>query len=208
VIRGAGDRAFSAGADISEFEAATSLVEARSSRRPPSWNDVIAASPKPTIAAIQGYCLGGGLELALACDVRIAADDAVFGLPEVKLAIIPGAGGTQRLPRVVGLGHALKFILSGERMDAEEAFRIGLVNELVTHESLLDRVIEWAEGLSSCGPIALQYAKESVRRGVEMSVDDGLRLEAELATLLTNTADRLEGAAAFRERRPPVYRGE
>jgi enoyl-CoA hydratase/carnithine racemase len=102
----------------------------------------------------------------------------------------------------------LKFILSGERMDAEEAFRIGLVNELVTHESLLDRVIEWAEGLSSCGPIALQYAKESVRRGVEMSVDDGLRLEAELATLLTNTADRLEGAAAFRERRPPVYRGE
>jgi enoyl-CoA hydratase/carnithine racemase len=208
VIGGAGDRAFSAGADISEFEAATSLVEARATRQPPNWNDVIAASPKPTVAAIQGYCLGGGLELALACDVRIAADDAVFGLPEVQLAIIPGAGGTQRLPRIVGLGHALKLILSGERIDAKEAFRIGLVNELVPRDSLLDHVTKWAEGLSRCGPIALQYAKESARRGIEMSIDDGLRLEAELATLLTNTADRLEGAAAFRERRPPAYRGE
>jgi enoyl-CoA hydratase/carnithine racemase len=208
VIRGAGTRAFCAGADVKEFKAADSLNAARVLRDPPGWNDLIAACRKPTIAAVQGVCLGGGLEMALACDMRIASAEAVFGLPEVRLAIIPGAGGTQRLPRVVGMGHALRLILTGDRVDADEALRIGLVSEIVPHEELVQRAVELARTISEGGPLAIGYAKEAVRRGFDMSIADGLRLEADLATLLTNTADRLEGAAAFRERRKPVYRGE
>jgi enoyl-CoA hydratase/carnithine racemase len=208
VIRGAGDRAFCAGADVKEFKAAASLNAEREGRQPPRWNDLIAASRKPTIAAIQGVCLGGGLEMALACDLRIASREAIFGLPEVRLALIPGAGGTQRLPRVVGLGHAMRLILTGDRIDADEALRIGLVSEVVPWEELGQRGVQLAQRIVEGGPIAIAYAKEAVRRGIEMPISDGLRLEADLATLLTNTADRLEGAAAFRERRKPVYRGE
>jgi enoyl-CoA hydratase/carnithine racemase len=208
IFRGAGDRAFCAGADIKEFKAAYSLPEARKLREPPSWNDLIAASSKPTIAAIQGVCLGGGLEIALACDIRIAAPAAVFGLPEVRLAIIPGAGGTQRLPRVVGLGHAMRMILTGDHVSADEAWRIGLVTEIVPADGLLERALAIADRIATAGPLAIAYAKESIRRGTEMPIADGLRLEADLATFLTNTADRIEGATAFRERRPPVYRGE
>jgi enoyl-CoA hydratase len=208
VIRGAGDRAFCAGADIKEFRAADSLNAAREAREPPGWNDLIAACRKPTIAAIQGVCLGGGLEMALACDLRIASQEAIFGLPEVRLGIIPGAGGTQRLPRVVGMGHAMRLILTGDRIDADEAWRIGLVSELVRREDLIRRGVELAQRTAEGGPLAIAYAKEAVRRGIDMAIADGLRLEADLATLLTNTADRLEGAAAFRERRKPVYQGE
>jgi enoyl-CoA hydratase len=207
VIRGAGDKAFCAGADVKEFKAAESLHAARMLREPPGWNDVIAACHKPTIAAIQGFCLGGGLELALACDIRISSADATFGLPEVRLAIIPGAGGTQRLPRVVGVGHAMRLILTGDRIGADEAHRIGLISEIVAKENLLQVASELARRISDGGPIAIAYAKESIRRGIEMPIADGLRLEADLATLLTNTADRLEGAAAFRERRKPLYTG-
>lgn len=208
VIRGAGDKAFCAGADVKEFKAAESLNAARLQREPPGWNDVIAACRKPTIAAIKGFCLGGGLELALACDIRIASPEAIFGLPESRLAIIPGAGGTQRLPRVVGVGHAMRLILTGERIDAQEAHRIGLVSEIVPEDELVTSAVELARRISEGGPLALAYAKEAIRRGVELPIADGLRLEADLATLLTNTADRLEGAAAFRERRRPSYRGE
>jgi enoyl-CoA hydratase/carnithine racemase len=207
VIRGAGERAFSAGADIKEFQAADSLHAARRLREPPGWNDLIAGCRKPTIAAVQGVCLGGGLEIALACDIRIASPEAVFGLPEVRLAIIPGAGGTQRLPRVVGLGHALRMILTGDQIDADEAWRIGLISEIVSREELIEHALALAGRISTAGPLAIGSAKEAVRRGTEMPIADGLRLEADLATMLTNTDDRLEGAAAFRERRAPVYRG-
>jgi enoyl-CoA hydratase/carnithine racemase len=207
VIRGAGERAFSAGADIKEFKAADSLPAARRLREPPGWNDLIAGCRKPTIAAVQGVCLGGGLEIALACDIRIASPEAVFGLPEVRLAIIPGAGGTQRLPRIVGTGHALRMILTGDQIDADEAWRIGLISEIVPRPELIERAMALAARISAGGPLATTWAKEAVRRGTEMPISDGLRLEADLATMLTNTDDRLEGAAAFRERRTPVYRG-
>jgi enoyl-CoA hydratase len=207
VIRGAGPRAFCAGADIKEFARPASVVGERTSRAGPIWNDLIAASSKPTIAAIHGYCLGGGLEIALACDLRVAAHTAVFGLPEVRLGIIPGAGGTQRLPRIVGIGNALRLILSGDRIDAPEALRIGLVSEVVATGELLAVATDWAERLSAGGPLAVAYAKEAVVRGMELSLHDGLRLEADLATFLTTTDDRAEGAAAFRERRAPAFRG-
>lgn len=207
VVRGAGEKAFCAGADIKEFEPPGSLVDAREERTGPKWTDALAACRKPTVAAVHGYCLGGGLEIALACDLRIAAQDAVFGLPEVRRAIIPGAGGTQRLPRVVGLGPALRMILTGEHIDAAEAARIGLVSQVVPAGALDDAVEHLADAFRRAGPRAVAYAKEAVLRGFDLPLSEGLRLEGELSTLLTTTQDRAEGAAAFRERRPPRYTG-
>jgi enoyl-CoA hydratase/carnithine racemase len=208
VLRGAGERAFSAGADVKEFAGRESLDEERRFREPPNWNDTLAAVRKPTLAAIRGFCLGGGLEIALACDIRIATDDSLFGLPEVRLAIIPGAGGTQRLPRVVGVAHALRLILTGDRIDAAEALQIGLISETGPVDGFQARVDSWIARLCAGGPLAQAYAKEAIQRGSEMSIGDGRRLEADLATLLTNTRDRLEGAAAFREHRAPNYTGQ
>lgn len=207
VIRGEGARGFCAGADISEFVPPDSLLKVRDAKQPPLWIDVLAESPKPTIAAIHGYCLGGGLELALACDVRIASDDAQFALPEVTLGIIPGAGGTQRLPRVIGVGPALELILTGRRIRAERALALGLVAEVVPSDELFGAAFELASQIAKAGPRAVSAAKEAVRRGVELSLADGLRLEADLSTLLYGTEDRIEGAAAFKERRPAQFRG-
>jgi enoyl-CoA hydratase/carnithine racemase len=207
LLRGAGDRAFCAGADVREFVPPLSLVDARRDREGPIWNDLISGARKPTVAVVHGYCLGGGLEIALACDVRVAADDAIFGLPEVQLGIIPGAGGTQRLPRLVGLGQALRLILTGQRIDAAEALRIGLVTDVVPRAELGDRGLTCARQLSGGAPRAIEYAKQAIRHGSELSLADGLRLEADLATLLMSTDDRVEGAAAFRERRPPRFTG-
>src|SRR6202034_648587 len=142
VLRGAGDRAFCTGLDVRELVPPPSLVAARQDRAGPIWNDLISAARKPTVAAVHGYCLGGGLEIALACDVRIAAQDAVFGFPEVRLGIIPGAGGTQRLPRLVGVGQALRLALSGQRVNAAEALQIGLVTETVPPEELGQRALD------------------------------------------------------------------
>jgi enoyl-CoA hydratase/carnithine racemase len=200
VVRGAGDRAFCAGADIREFEPAASLVEVRESRLPPRWNEVVESSRKPTLAAIHGYCLGGGLELALACDIRIASSDSMFAFPEVQLGIIPGAGGTQRLSRVVGLGNALDLVLTGRRIDAHDALRMGLVSEVVELGGLDDAVGRWCSMLASGGSQAIAYGKEAVRAGEDLSLEAGLRLEADLASLLTNTEERLARADAFRRR--------
>ncbi len=208
VLRGAGERAFCAGADIHEFEAVDSPVVTRAAKHAPKWIDAIAAAKKPTMASIHGYCLGGGLEMALACDLRIASDDAVFALPETRLGIIPGAGGTQRLARVVGMGNALRLILTGDRIDATTALQMGLVSAVVAPADRDGLVRQWAERCAEGAPLALAYAKEAVRRGLEMPLADGLRLEADLATLLFSTKDRSEGAAAFREHRKPVFRGE
>jgi enoyl-CoA hydratase len=208
LVAGAGERAFCAGADITEFEAPASVVAARASRQTTRFTDQIAAVSKPVIAAIHGYCLGGGLEIAMACDIRIAADDARFGLPEVTLGIIPGVGGTQRLSRLVGVGPALRMTRSGERIDAAAALAIGLVGEVVARADLEATADALAERIAGNAPRALAYAKEAILRGHELSLADGLRLESDLATLLMTTADRLEGAAAFRERRKPVYHGE
>jgi enoyl-CoA hydratase/carnithine racemase len=209
VVAGAGTRAFCAGADVREFNKPQSVVEARAERqRTGGWNDVLEAVRKPTIAAIRGYCLGGGLEIALACDVRIAAEGATLGLPEVGLGLIPGAGGTQRLQRIVGLGHALWMTLSGERITAARALEIGLVTQLVSPaETLLDSVLETAERLGCGAPLAMAYAKEAVRRGGSLPMGEGLRIEDDLATLLLGSEDRTEGVQAFREKRTPAYRG-
>lgn len=208
VIRGCGDRAFSAGADITEFVPPESLVAERQQRVRPKWNDLLVASAKPTVAAIHGYCLGGGLEMALACDIRIATDAATFALPEVHLGIVPGAGGTQRLPQIVGLGHALRLILTGERIDAQHALRIGLVSRVVATDALDEAVREETAMLLRGAPRALAYAKEAVRRGWDLPVVDGLRLEADLSSFLLSTNDRVEGAKAFKQRRKPDFTGE
>ena len=163
--------------------------------------------PQPIIAAIRGFALGGGLELALACDIRIAAEDAQLGLTEVNLAIIPGGGGTQRLPRVVGRGKALEMILTGERVPAAEALRIGLVERVVPVAELMPAALGLARTIADKAPIALRYAKEAVVSGLGMSLADGLRLENDLSTLLRTTEDRAEGARAFVEKRKPRWSG-
>jgi enoyl-CoA hydratase/carnithine racemase len=198
VFRGAGERAFCAGADIREFEPVNSVAAARATRLPPRWNEVIEISPKPTVAAIHGYCLGGGVELALACDIRIASEDAVFSFPEVQLGIIPGAGGTQRLAHVVGLGNALDLILTARRIDARAAFAMGLVTQVAEGNALEEAVQHRCELLARGGAQAVAYAKEAVRASMDLPLAAGLRLEADLAALLTNTEDRLARADAFR----------
>lgn len=200
ILRGAGDRAFCVGADIKEFASPDSLAATRHQKQDQAWIEAIAACRKPTIAAIHGYCLGGGLEIALACDIRIAARDAKFGLPETGLGIIPGAGGTQRLPRVVGLGRALAIILTGEHFPAPDALAMGLIASAVEPHELSQASRDWAAKFTGRSPVALAYAKEAARRGLEMPLADGLRLEADLSTLLQGSADRLESAAAFRRR--------
>jgi enoyl-CoA hydratase len=164
--------------------------------------------PQPIVAAIRGFALGGGLELALACDIRIAGDDAQLGLTEVNLAIIPGGGGTQRLPRLVGRGKALEMILTGARLPAAEALRIGLVERVVPAAEVLSSAQALARSLADKAPVALRYAKEAVVKGLELSLADGLRLEGDLSTLLRTTEDRVEGAKAFLEKRKPQWKGQ
>ncbi len=207
VVTGAGDRAFSAGADIREFGAPQTPTRFREQRRRVDFRQAMDRCAQPIIAAIRGYALGGGLELALACDIRIVADDAQLGLTEINLAIIPGGGGTQRLPRLVGRGKALEMILTGARIGAAEALRIGLVERVVPAGELTAHVGELARALAGKAPVALRYAKEAVVKGLELPLADGLRLENDLATLLRTTEDRIEGARAFLEKRKPRWTG-
>ena len=208
VVTGAGERAFSAGADIREFVEPQVPVRFRESRKRVDFRQAMDRCPQPIIAAIRGYALGGGLELALACDLRIAGEDAQLGLTEVNLAIIPGGGGTQRLPRLIGRGRALEMILTGARIDAREAWRIGLVERLVPAADVLAAARELARTLAEKAPVALRYAKEAVVKGLELPLADGLRLENDLATLLRTTEDRVEGAKAFLEKRKPRFTGK
>jgi enoyl-CoA hydratase/carnithine racemase len=207
VIKGAGDKAFSAGADIREFVEPLVPTQFREQRRRIDFRQVMDRCPQPIIAAIRGVALGGGLELALACDIRIAGDDAQLGLTEVNLAIIPGGGGTQRLPRLIGRGKALEMILTGARIGAAEALRLGLVERVVPAAEVLTAAQDLARELAGRAPVALRYAKEAVVKGLGMSLEDGLRLEGDLSTLLRTTEDRLEGARAFLEKRKPNWQG-
>jgi enoyl-CoA hydratase len=208
LVTGAGERAFSAGADIREFVKPLVPVEFREERRRVDFRQEMDRCPQPIVAAIRGHCFGGGLELALACDIRIAAEDAQLGLTEVNLAIIPGGGGTQRLPRVVGRGKALEMILTGARVPAAEALRIGLVERVVPVAELMPTTLALARAMADKAPIALRYAKEAVVSGLQMSLADGLRLENDLSTLLRTTEDRAEGARAFVEKRKPKWSGQ
>jgi enoyl-CoA hydratase len=208
VVTGTGERAFSAGADIREFVAPQVPVKFRDGRRRVDFRAAMDRCPQPIIAAIRGFALGGGLELALACDIRIAGEDSQLGLTEVNLAIIPGGGGTQRLPRLVGRGKALEMILTGARIDAREALRIGLVERVVPAPEVLSSAQALARALAEKAPVALRYAKEAVVKGLGLPLEDGLRLENDLATLLRTTDDRIEGAKAFLEKRKPRFTGQ
>jgi enoyl-CoA hydratase len=208
VVTGTGERAFSAGADIREFVAPQVPVRFRDGRRRVDFRAAMDRCPQPIIAAIRGFALGGGLELALACDIRIAGEDSQLGLTEVNLAIIPGGGGTQRLPRLVGRGKALEMILTGARIDAHEALRIGLVERVVPATDVLSSAQTLARTLAEKAPVALRYAKEAVVKGLGLPLEDGLRLENDLATLLRTTDDRIEGAKAFLEKRKPRFTGQ
>ena len=208
VVTGTGERAFSAGADIREFVAPQVPVRFRDGRRRVDFRAAMDRCPQPIIAAIRGFALGGGLELALACDIRIAGEDSQLGLTEVNLAIIPGGGGTQRLPRLVGRGKALEMILTGARIDAREALRIGLVERVVPATDVLSSALTLARALAEKAPVALRYAKEAVVKGLGLPLEDGLRLENDLATLLRTTDDRIEGAKAFLEKRKPRFTGQ
>jgi enoyl-CoA hydratase/carnithine racemase len=207
VVTGAGERAFSAGADIREFVEPLQPVRFREQRRRLDFRQAMDRCWQPIIAAVNGFALGGGLELALACDIRIAAVGATLGLTEVNLAIIPGGGGTQRLPRLIGRGKALELILTGARIPADEALRIGLVERVVPDGEALKAAADLARTIAAKAPVALRYAKEALVKGLELPLADGLRLEGDLSTLLRTTEDRLEGAKAFLEKRAPRWTG-
>ena len=212
ILTGAGERSFCAGADIKKTIGASLGQDVWSRRKPfvhaKDLYTVLESMTKPVIAAVNGYALGGGLELALCCDIRIASETASFGLPEVGLGIIPGAGGTQRLSRVVGVGHALNLILMGNRIDSQEAYRIGLVSRVVHPGELMKAAQEAAETICKRGPIAVRFAKEAVLKGADMTLRDGLLLENLLSNLLRGTEDAAEATKAFAEKRPPEFKGE
>jgi len=184
ILKGAGDKAFCAGADLSEFLTAPSPIIARQVRWERDVWGLFLSLPQPVIAALHGYVLGDGIEMALCCDIRIASQDAQFGTPEVGLGIIPAAGGTQTLPRIVGRGKALEMLLTGRRINAEEAYRAGLVNRVVPREELLPTAEEIARKIVSFNQIAVRSAKQAVVRGLDLTLNEGLELEKRLASLL------------------------
>jgi enoyl-CoA hydratase/carnithine racemase len=207
ILTGAGNKAFIAGADISELGKATALDAERASRFGQEVLDLIENLGKPVVAAVNGFALGGGCETAMACTIRIAVDTAKFGQPEVTLGLIPGGGGTQRLPRLVGKGRALQLILSAEMISAQEAYRIGLVNEIVPAAELLTRAEAILRKIASNAPMAVRFALTAVNRGLETSQDEGLLLEASYFGLCAGTEDKKEGTSAFLEKRAPQFHG-
>ncbi|MCZ7573296.1 MAG: enoyl-CoA hydratase-related protein [Ardenticatenaceae bacterium] len=206
ILTGAGDRAFIAGGDIAAMRAMTVAEGQRFVYRGQAFTRHLETSRCVIIAAVNGYALGGGTEIALACDIRLAAARAQFGLPEVTLGIFPGWGGTQRLPRLVGKGIATELITTGARIDAQAAHRIGLVNHVVPDGELLPRAHEMAVRITANGPLAVRQAKLAIRAGLEIPLEQALILEAEAWLVNFATADRVEGLAAFLERRRPVFR--
>ncbi|MEO6392894.1 MAG: enoyl-CoA hydratase-related protein [Pyrinomonadaceae bacterium] len=207
VITGAGEKSFVAGADIGEFAGRTPLTQ-REVMRGPSLFTAFDNFSKPVIAMINGFCLGGGCELALACDLRIASDRARFGQPEINLGIIPGGGGTQRLTRLVGEGKAMEMILTGDMVDAQTALSIGLVNMVFPAAELTEKTLEIAAKIAEKSPIATRLAKESVKLASRSNLDEGLRREVDLFALCFSSKDKDEGVAAFLEKRKPVFTGE
>ena len=207
VITGAGDKAFIAGADIGEFAGRTALTQ-RDVMTGRSLFTAIDTFPKPVIAMINGYCLGGGCELALACDVRISSETASFGQPEINLGIIPGGGGTQRLTRLVGEGKAMEMILTGDIINAQTAYNLGLVNMVVPAADLEAKTMEMANRIAEKSPVALRLAKEAVKLASRSNLDEGLRREVDLFALCFSSEDKDEGVRAFLEKRRPAFKGK
>lgn len=207
IITGAGDKAFVAGADINELVDRDARLGRKVSQERQEIFSRIENLYVPVLAAVNGYALGGGLELALACSIRICSEEAQFGAPEVKLGIIPGDGGTQRLPRLVGLGRAMEMILTGDFINAQEACRIGLVNKVYPHQELMEKAIELAKRIASRPPLAVRYAKEAVNRSQEGDTASGFALESYLHALSCTTEDKREGVTAFLEKRKGRFKG-
>lgn len=207
VITGAGEKSFIAGADISEFTGQTPVSQRNTFLERSLFNSV-DAFPKPVIAMINGFCLGGGNELALACDLRYCSENARFSQPEINLGIMPGGGGTQRLARLIGEGRAMELILSGKMIDAAAAHRVGLVNEVFAADELEAKTMEIASGIAEKAPIALQMCKEAVKFASRSNLDEGLRREIDLFAICFSTEDKEEGVAAFLEKRKPVFKGK
>jgi enoyl-CoA hydratase len=207
ILTGAGNKAFIAGADIGELARATAIDAERSSRFGQAVLDLVENLGKPVVAAINGFALGGGCETAMACTIRIAVDSAKFGQPEVALGLLPGGGGTQRLPRLVGKGRALHLILSGEMISAQEAHRIGLVNEVVPAAELITRAEAILNKIAANAPIAVKFSLEAVNKGLDTSQVEGLQLEASYFGLCAGTEDKKEGTSAFLEKRAPQFHG-
>ena len=208
ILTGAGEKAFVAGADIGELNKQDPVQAKEYTHRGQGVLDLIENLGKPVICAVNGFALGGGCEIAMACSFRIASENAKFGQPEVKLGIIPGYGGTQRLPRLVGKGLALQLVLAGEMISAQEALRIGLVNEVIAPAELLPRCEAIAQKIIANAPLAVQYCMEAVNKGMEMTLREGLYLEAVLFGLACATEDKKEGTSAFLEKRAPQFKGK
>lgn len=207
IITGDGEKAFAAGADIAEIAACTPAQALELARNGQAVFGAIERFSKPVIAAVNGYALGGGCELALACHLRLASTNAKFGLPEAGLGLIPGWGGTQRLPRLVGAGRALELILSGKTIGAGEALRMGLVNAVTEPAALLSTAREWLSAILTKAPLSLAGALEAVRKGMDQPLDQGLETEAEVFSRLFATEDMREGCAAFLEKRKAGFKG-
>ena len=208
VLTGSGEKAFVAGADISELARTGAMEGVELSRRGQDTFRLLETMRKPSVAAVNGFALGGGLELALAATIRIGSPNAKLGLPEVKLGIVPGYGGTQRLPRLVGRGRALEMMLSGEPIDAAEAYRIGLLNAVVPLADLLETARQWARRVIANGPLAVGLAMEAVDVGFTSGMEAGLRFEAMSFGVIAGSEDRREGLAAFLEKRKAVFTGK
>ena len=208
ILTGAGDKAFVAGADISAMQDYDVLAGREFGRLGHRALNAVAALPQPVIGAINGFALGGGCELALACDIRICSENAKFGQPEVNLGVIPGFGGTQRLPRLVGTGQALELMLTGDMIDAQEACRIGLVNRVVAQDELIDHCFGMMEKIGQKGPLAVKLCKEAVQSGMEMDLARACRYEADLFSVCFASADQSEGMKAFLEKRKAEFIGK
>lgn len=206
VITGAGEKAFVAGADISEFEGKTPVKQRDSFHERSLFNN-IDSFPKPVIAMVNGFCLGGGNELAMACDIRMASENARFSQPEINLGIMCGGGGTQRLPRLVGEGRAMEMVLTGDMIDAATAERFGLVNHVFPADQLEAETMKLAEKIAEKAPIALHLSKEAVKFASRSNLDEGLRREVDLFAICFSTEDKQEGVAAFLEKRKPEFKG-
>ena len=207
VITGSGEKSFIAGADISEFEGQTPVTQRDLFHEKTLFNS-LDTFPKPVIAMVNGFCLGGGNELALACDLRICSETARFSQPEINLGIIPGGGGTQRLTNLVGEGRAMEIILTGDMIDAKTAEAIGLVNHVYPADELETKTMELANKIAEKAPIALQLCKEAVKFASRSNLDEGLRREVDLFAICFSTEDKQEGVSAFLEKRKPVFKGK
>ena len=207
ILTGSGDKAFAAGADIAEMSNYTGIEAGEATRRAQEVTEIIENLGKPVIAAVNGFALGGGCELSMACTIRLAVEGAKFGQPEVKIGVMPGAGGTQRLPRLVGKGRALQLILTGEVISAQEAYRIGLVNEIVPSSNLIPRAEAILNQIISNAPLGVKFSIEAVNKGLEASVSEGLLLEASLFAVCAGSEDKKEGTSAFLAKRAPQFQG-